>query len=106
MGVITISMTEPEAQDTLNRLQVVEQELEAELARVRGNIDAFTKFLSPVIYPVIKKVQSAAGNWYTVKYFGQSDYTCECMSYRYMSGLDADGNCKHIRQAISEGTFA
>lgn len=106
MANITVNMTTAEAESALTQLRTFEAEIVAELERVRGNIKALATFLAPIIYPIVKRVQGDSGAYYTIKFFGQQDYTCECMSYRYMSGLDVDGNCKHIRKAVDEGYFA
>jgi len=54
-------------------------------------------------------LSDSADRLYLVKRFrdrapGEQD-TCSCPSFQYQRGLDALGQCKHIRQAIQRGSL-
>ena len=39
---------------------------------------------------------------YWVGYDADKKWSCSCPSFQYKSGLDADGNCKHIRMMLAK----
>ena len=39
---------------------------------------------------------------YTIKQLLDGDLTCTCPSFKYNSGLDADGFCKHQRDVLAD----
>lgn len=99
---ININMTIPEAEATLKVYQESEKVAVDWLTQIRSNIQALEAALRPVMKQVVRS-STDPNYFYTVKRYPALDgyrYECNCASYKYANGLDADGNCKHVRMAV------
>lgn len=81
--------------------------LEAAAFEIRENIMKIDRVLSPMQSMTIESDNylNFVGYKVTRTYVqgAPTIYECQCYSFKYQSGTDADGFCKHIRKAKERG---
>lgn len=76
---------------------------EQELRKVRANIAAIDKALSPIRQLKVRSTDPLSLREYTVTRlepeYGPYVFECSCPSFQFKRGLDVNDWCKHIRKA-------
>jgi hypothetical protein len=100
---VTLTMTREELEATLKASKEAEKVAVEWLDQIRANI----RTLETAVFP-IKSQRILSATYPDTSYRVTREnvgpgyvYTCECNSFRYVRGLDQNGHCKHIRNAIA-----
>lgn len=103
---ITLNLSPEQAKAILTGLRNSETLFLSELEAIRANIRAIEDQLAPSPWLTTTVTSSDGQRTYRIsKHRRTGDMYCSCPSFQYRTGIDPDGRCKHIRQALADGAF-